>query len=103
VAVAAGVDILYASNRMVKMVDQSLLGSMDGKLSFKGDGLGWGYNFGLLIFPGGKVSFGFAYRSDIRVKQEGTLAFGRIVPLQPALGVFRTDASGCISLRFSGA
>jgi long-chain fatty acid transport protein len=95
-AVAAGVDILYASNRMVKMVDQSLLGFMDGKLSFKGDGLGVGYNVGLLIFPGGKVSLGFAYRSDIRVQQEGTLAFGRIAPpLQPAFGggVFRTDAS----------
>jgi long-chain fatty acid transport protein len=96
VAVAAGVDILYASNRMVKMVDQSLLGGGDGRLSFKGDGLGWGYNFGLLIFPGGKVSLGFAYRSDIRVTQKGPLAFERIAPpLQPAFGggVFRTDAS----------
>jgi long-chain fatty acid transport protein len=96
VAVAAGVDILYASNYMVKMADQSLLGSMDGKLSFKGDGLGWGYNFGLLLFPGGKVSFGFAYRDPIRVKQQGTLSFGRIAPpLQPAFGggVFQTNAS----------
>lgn len=96
VAVAAGVDILYAFNRMVRMVDQSLLGAGDGRLSFKGDGLGWGYNFGLLVFPGGKVSFGFAYRDGIRVKQKGTLAFERIAPpLQPAFGggVFRTDAS----------
>jgi long-subunit fatty acid transport protein len=96
VAVAAGVDIMYAFNNMVRMVDQSFLGFMDGKLSFKGDGLGWGYNFGLLIFPGGKVSFGFAYRDPIRVKQQGTLSFGRIAPpLQPAFGggVFQTDAS----------
>ncbi|MBM4300804.1 MAG: hypothetical protein FJ121_04630 [Deltaproteobacteria bacterium] len=96
VAVAAGVDILYAFNRMVKMVDQPLPGGGDGRLSFKGDGLGWGYNFGLLVFPGGKVSFGFAYRDAIRVKQKGTLAFERIAPpLQPAFGggVFRTDAS----------
>jgi long-chain fatty acid transport protein len=96
VAVAAGLDILYAFNHMVRMVDQSLLGAGDGRLSFKGDGLGWGYNFGLLVFPGGKVSFGFAYRDGIRVKQKGTLAFERIAPpLQPAFGggVFRTHAS----------
>jgi long-chain fatty acid transport protein len=96
VAVAAGLDILYASNNMVRMVDQSLLGFMDGKLSFTGNGLGWGYNFGLLVFPEGKVSFGFAYRDGIRVKQKGILSFGRIasaLQLDFGGGVFRTDAS----------
>lgn len=82
------------------MVDQSLLGAGDGRLSFKGWGLGLGYNLGILLFPGGKVSFGFAYRSGIRVKQEGTLAFEKIAPaLQPLFGgpVFRTDASTVVN------
>jgi long-chain fatty acid transport protein len=63
VTVGAGIDILYASQSSANMVDQSLLGAGDGRLSFKGWGVGLGYNLGILLFPGGKVSFGFAYRS----------------------------------------
>jgi len=98
--VGAGVDILYASNTAATMVDQSALAAGDGRLSFRGWGLGVGYNLGILLFPGGKVSFGFAYRSGIRVKQEGTVALGKIAPaLQPLFGgpVFRTDASTVVN------
>lgn len=100
VTVGAGLDILYASNSLASMVDQSSLRAGDGRLSFKGWGLGLGYNLGILLFPGGRVSFGFAYRSGIRVKQEGTLALERIAPaLQPLFGgpVFRTDASTVVN------
>ncbi|RJR35219.1 MAG: hypothetical protein C4567_14845 [Deltaproteobacteria bacterium] len=100
VAVAAGVDVFYASNSAAAMVDQSALGAGDGRLSFKGWGLGVGYNLGILLFPGGKVSFGFTYRSGVRVKQEGTLALERIAPaLHPLFGgdVFRTDASTVVN------
>jgi LuxR family maltose regulon positive regulatory protein len=44
-------------------VDQSFFGVDDAKLSFKGDGFGVGYNLGILLFPGEKFSFAFAYRS----------------------------------------
>jgi long-chain fatty acid transport protein len=95
-SLGAGLDILYSSNQMAKMVNQSLLGFRDAKLSFKGDGVGVGGNFGMLLFPEGKLSLAFAYRSEIRLKQRGTLALGFIAPpLQPLFGggVFRTNAS----------
>ncbi len=95
-AVGIGLDVLYAFNQMANMVDQSFFGVDDAKLSFKGDGFGVGYNLGILLFPGEKFSFAFAYRSDIRVKQRGHLALEGIAPpLQPLFGgnPFRTEAS----------
>jgi long-chain fatty acid transport protein len=77
------------------MVDQSFFGVGDAKLSFKGDGFGFGYNVGLLLFPDKKLSFGFSYRSGTRVKQKGDLALEGIAPaLQPVFGgnPFRTKA-----------
>jgi long-chain fatty acid transport protein len=95
-SLGVGLDILYSSTTTASMVDQSLLGVAPARLSFKGYGFGIGYNLGLLLFPGEKLSFAFAYRSAIRVNHEGTLALGRIAPpLQPFFGggVFRTDAN----------
>ena len=95
-AVGMGVDVLYALNRMASMVNQSAFGADDAKLSFKGDGFGVGYNLGILLFPGGKLSFAFAFRSDMRVKQRGDLALeGIAAPLQPFFGgnPVRTKAS----------
>ncbi len=91
-----GLDVLYSSNSADSMVDQSLLAAAPARVSFKGAGLGVGYNLGLLLFPEEKLSFAFAYRSAISVKHEGTLALGGIAPpLQPLFGggVFRTDAN----------
>lgn len=91
-----GVDILYSLNQMAKMVDQSALGFRDAKLSFRGDGVGVGGNFGILLFPNGEISLAFAYRSRIRLRQRGSVALEAIAPpLQPPFGggVFRTNAS----------
>jgi len=96
VSVGLGLDVLYAVNRMVNMVDQSFFGAPDGKLRFTGDGFGVGYNLGILLFPGKKFSFAFAYRSEIRVKQRGGLDLESIAPpLQPLFGgdSFSTGAS----------
>jgi long-chain fatty acid transport protein len=96
VSVGLGLDVLYAVNRMVNMVDQSFFGAPDGKLRFKGDGFGVGYNLGILLFPGKKFSFAFAYRSEIRVKQRGGLELESIAPpLQLLFGgdSFSTGAS----------
>ena len=95
-SLGAGLDILYSSNQMARMVDQSLFAFRDAKLSFKGSGIGVGGNFGMLLFPEGKLSFALAYRSRIRLKQRGSLACEAIAPpLQPLFGggVFRTKAS----------
>jgi long-chain fatty acid transport protein len=91
-----GLDILYSLNQMTRMVNQSLFAFRDAKLSFRGSGIGVGGNFGMLLFPEGKLSLAFAYRSRIRLKQRGSLSLGAIAPpLQPLFGggVFRTNAS----------
>jgi long-chain fatty acid transport protein len=96
VSVGIGLDVLYAVNRMVNMVDQSFFGAPDAKLRFKGDGFGVGYNLGILLFPGKKFSFAFAYRSEIRVRQRGGLELESIAPpLQSLFGgdSFSTGAS----------
>jgi long-chain fatty acid transport protein len=95
-SLGAGLDVLYSSNQMARMVNQSLFAFQDARLSFKGSGIGVGGNFGILLFPEGKFSLAFAYRSRIRLKQRGTLALEAIAPpLQPFFGggVFRTNAS----------
>jgi long-chain fatty acid transport protein len=95
-SLGVGLDVLYSSNQMARMVNQSVFAFQDGKLSFKGSGIGVGGNFGMLLFPEEKFSLAFAYRSRIRLKQRGTLAFEAIAPpLQPFFGggVFRTNAS----------
>jgi long-chain fatty acid transport protein len=94
-SLGVGVDVLYALNRMTRMVNQSLFNTGDAELRFKGGGFGMGYNFGVLLFPGGKLSFAFAFRSDIRLKQWGDLVLENIAaPLQPIFGgnPFRTKA-----------
>jgi long-chain fatty acid transport protein len=95
-SLGVGLDILYSSNQMARMVNQSIFAFRDARLSFKGSGIGIGGNFGILLFPEGKFSFAFAYRSRIRVKQRGTLALEAIAPPLQSLfgsGVFRTKAS----------
>jgi len=95
-ALGAGLNILWSSNYMRQMVNQSPLAFGDAELKFKGSGIGIGGNVGLRLFPGEKFSLGFTYRSRIRVKQTGTLTLENIAPvLQPLFcgSDFSTDAS----------
>jgi long-chain fatty acid transport protein len=95
-SLGVGVDILYSLEQFSRMVNQSIFAFRDAKLSFRGSGTGVGGNFGMLLFPEGKFSLAFAYRSEIRLKERGSLALEAIAPpLQPHFGggVFRTDAS----------
>lgn len=84
-SVGAGVFYLYSSTEASRMVDQSALGAEDGKFTLKGDGSGYGYNFGVLLFPGERFSFGVAYRSGVEVDQDVDV---RITHLAPALQSF---------------
>lgn len=93
-SVGLGVYYIGSQNNAETMLDQSLLGADDAKLNLEADGDGWGYNLGVLIFPEKKFSFGFAYRSGVRVDQSGTVSIENIAPaLQPLFGgsCYRTD------------
>jgi len=77
-----------------QMVDQSMVGGGDGKLSFEGDGDGWGYDLGILLFPDKRLSIGLAYASRVKVTISGdTKLEGIASQLQPAFGGarFKTD------------
>ena len=95
-SVGAGISYLRAQSTTENMINQSALGSADAKQSLKGDGGGWGYNLGVMIYPGEGLSLGLAYRSGIRVQQDATLTVENIAPaLQPLFGgsQFKTDAT----------
>lgn len=99
--VSIGLGAFYLGEKSVaeKMLNQSALGASDGKMSLKGQGGGWGYNAGLLLFPGKTLSFGLAYRSGVRVEESSTLNVENIAPaLQPFFGGsrYRTDADTII-------
>ncbi|MCX5844195.1 MAG: outer membrane protein transport protein [Deltaproteobacteria bacterium] len=99
--VSVGIGAFFLGEKSIaeKMVNQSALGASDGRMSLKGEGGGWGYNLGLILFPGEEFSFGLAYRSGVRVKESSTLSLENIAPaLQPYFGgsTFNTDADTVI-------
>ena len=93
-SIGVGLDYMLSRTQAKRMTDQSLLSAGDGELILKGIGDGWGYNFGILFTPDKKVSFGFAYRSRIKVTHHGDIEFKNIATaLQPLFGgsKFETD------------
>ncbi|KJS33278.1 MAG: hypothetical protein VR64_02775 [Desulfatitalea sp. BRH_c12] len=87
VSLGIGAFYLYASNEFERMIDQSALGASDGKFSLEGDGGGFGYNLGVLLFPGQRISFGMAYRSKVDVDQDLDIRLTNMAPaLQPLTG-----------------
>jgi long-chain fatty acid transport protein len=96
IAIAGGVDYLYASLEAEQMIDQSALGAGDGRSNFEARGDGWGYNLGLLAEIGRSFRLGLAYRSKIDVDFDGEMKIRNIAPaLQPVFGgsTFKTDVS----------
>jgi long-chain fatty acid transport protein len=84
-----------------RMINQSSLRAGDGKFSLESHGLGggWGYNAGILFFPGQRFSFGLSYRSWSNVGEDMTLTLDNIAPaLRSLLGgsSFKTGASSSI-------
>ncbi len=95
-AVAFGMDYMYALNRAKTMLDQSLFGAGDAEMLMEADGGGWGWNAGTLITVHESVRIGLAYRSRVKVDFSGDLEINDIAPaLQPLFGSpgFETDVS----------
>jgi long-chain fatty acid transport protein len=82
-----GVYYQHAYSTEGHMVNQSAFGAGDAKSSLDLDGGGVGYDFGILLFPGEKLSFGLSYRSETRAQLSGTASLDAIAqPLQPLFG-----------------
>lgn len=70
-SVAAGFNVLWADAELQRKINLAGIGLPDGNQTFKGDDYGYGYNFGLLYRFNPALSFGLAYRSEIKVKADG--------------------------------
>lgn len=95
---AAGVDLLLLDANLEKKINLSFFGLPDGRQKFKGDGTGFGYNFGILVEPHKDIAIGASYRSEIKVDIDGDATFGipDIALLQ--LGPLFPDTSGSTDL-----
>lgn len=81
VTLAAGLDVLLLDAELERKFPLGLLGlSGDTNQKLTGDGDGLGYNLGLLIDLSPQLSFGVAYRSEIEVDIDGTLAHSPEIP-----------------------
>lgn len=82
-SVAAGFDVLYSKvniqRRSLRMVVFPILTEI--KNDFEGDGIGFGYNLGLLYEPIEGVKFGASYRSEIKVNHRGDLKVSSLDPV----------------------
>ncbi|MSN27262.1 MAG: aromatic hydrocarbon degradation protein [Geobacter sp.] len=108
-AVAGGLDVTYAQVSMQKMAYAQLPPSLGGSYAELGTlgadatGTGYGYNFGLQWKPLSNLSFGAAYRSEIKLDLEGDATYLATTALgaNPALGLtnkLKSTASTSITL-----
>jgi long-chain fatty acid transport protein len=81
VSIAAGLDFMHADVTMKRMINQSAVGAGDASTKLDAQGHGWGYNLGLLLFPGQEISVGLIYRSRITIDYRGNLTLNGLSPL----------------------
>jgi long-chain fatty acid transport protein len=94
-SLGGGPVVMYAESISESRVDQKLLGAPDASFRFEGDGVGFGFNAGLLYDPQGPLAFGLNYRSPTKVVLSGRAELENIAPvLRPLFGTekFVTDA-----------
>jgi long-chain fatty acid transport protein len=72
-SVGAGLDIMYFSLKMKRVLPLPLLGPQ--ALDVNGDSWGVGFNLGLLLKPLDYLSFGVSYRSQVRQQVDGQARF----------------------------
>jgi long-chain fatty acid transport protein len=72
-SLAGGINGVYSDVKQRKNINISPLS--DGRARFRGDDIGWGYNFALLYHINEKIKFGLSYRSTISMDYEGDVRF----------------------------
>jgi long-chain fatty acid transport protein len=74
-AIGAGLDILLLDAKLKNKIDLSLMGQPEASQKFTGDGEGIGFNLGLQLQITDALSFGAAYRSEIKIDVDGKAEF----------------------------
>lgn len=86
-SVGLGATAMRAELKMRRAIDQSLFGAADGTLENTADGVGYGWNVGIMGMLSDSMRLGFTYRSKVRVNLEGDIELGSIAaPAQPLFG-----------------
>lgn len=85
-SVGFGATAMRADLKMKKAIDQSFFGAKDAMVENEADGIGYGWNAGILFCPSEAVRLGFTYRSKVKVEMEGDLILSSIAP--PARPLF---------------
>lgn len=75
VNLAVGVDVLYGDAELQQHLNLSSFGMQDGQQKFSGDGLGYGFNFGVYYKLNSQISFGASYRSKTTLDLDGKAKF----------------------------
>jgi long-chain fatty acid transport protein len=101
-SVGAGIDVLWSTVRIKKKtptvatVGGRLVQFADSDIDLGGDGVGCGYNLGVLYEPIPDVKLGVSYRSEISVTHRGDMA----TTLPADLGVNGTTINGNAGLTY---
>ena len=76
-SLAGGVNILFLDTSLERKLPLGLFvpGLPDGGQKFDGDGIGFGYNLGMLFDLTDDISIGLSYRSRIKVDTDGDMKF----------------------------
>lgn len=93
IAVAGGLNFLFLNTTLEKKLNFSPL--PDGTQKLKGDGTGFGCNFGVAIDLSKDISIGASYRSKIKVDIDGTITHHLPSPL---LAPLFPDTDGKVDL-----
>lgn len=82
-SIAVGFNVLWSKVNIQRRTMMSMPGMLltELKSDFEGDGIGLGYNFGLLYEPIQGLKLGLAYRSEIRVNHDGDLKVAWLDPV----------------------
>ncbi|MBP9722663.1 MAG: outer membrane protein transport protein [Gammaproteobacteria bacterium] len=97
-SLGAGVSVQYAEATLSRQFDNTPFPVVDGKARNKADGVGYGYNFGVLFKPSVSTRLGVAFRSKVKQSVEGHLKAEGIAPFFVARNVMNQKAKAVITL-----
>ena len=98
VAVAAGIDMLFADAELNKMLNLSALSAPDINQRLEGDDNGAGFNLGLLVDINDDITFGASYRSGITIDISGNISHDLPVGIPDLISQLLPDTSAKTSI-----
>jgi len=105
-SVGAGIDFMWGQARLNQTIPAPVPPNFPsaGYVDLKGDGIGWGYNFGVLLTPSKAVRIGFNYRSPFTLKiRDADVDFTSGPAVPPGALTLATEASTDVNMPATAA